>query len=782
MPRSDNNIAGKTRKYFRTILLVSLALAITVPTITHTSATSGPTYGYSRQWGSFGGPSAPIGVAVDPLGNLYVTDSQNYAVGKLSHDGTLLGLIGGPSQFTNPFGIALDNARNAMYVTDSVRNTVYRFQISDGSLVASWTSDGTTPGRLHAPLGIAVNSTGYVYVVDSGNQRVGIWNGNPTIPAFTKYFTLGTPGNFTMPVGIAIDPQGFVFLDDDSISTTDPFAGNITMFTKNGALASSWQPTQSPLILGPQGLAVDNASSIFLVDNFPGAQRVDQFNTVTHKAVKFWGTTGTSPGQFSNPIGIAVDGNENVFVGDQSNFNVLKFSGVTGTYLNSLAYQRTGLFSTPAAEALDSSGYLYIADQDNDRVQKFVASTGTFLSCWGTCTNQSGLFNGPAGIAVDKSGKVYVTDSGNARVEKFYPNGTLIKVWNVTGGINGAAVPQGIAADSTNHIYVTDSNNNVVDKYDSSGTLVQQWNPTGNQNLTSPQALAIDSSDIVYVVDSGHNRVEKFTSSGTFIVAWGSQGLGNGQFTSPGGITVDQVGNIFVADTYNARVEMFAANLTFLTNIVGSGSNQMINPTGVVVDSSDSVYVTDTNQATPGTTHNRVEVFAPSTDVAASKPSISRNTAYAGISLVQPVKINVTVTNLGLLGQTFWVKTFANSTVIGQQNVTLASGQSLIVTFPWQPNLLARATYNVTARVQNLAGEPNYANNVVQEGLFYVRLKGDVNADCHVDISDLVIVAASNGLTPSSPKWNPTADLNNDGNVDISDIVFVAQASGSSCP
>src|SRR6266702_1458069 len=267
MPHSDKTLAGKTKTYFRTILLMALALSVMVPFVHHATANPGPTYGYSRQWGSFGGPSSPNGVAVDPSGNLYITDSQNYAVGKIAKDGTLLTLLG-PGQFTNPFGVALDNARNAIYVTDSVKNTVYRYAISTGTLVTSWNSDGTSSGRLSIPLGIAVNTTGYVYVVDSGNQRVGIWNGNPMVPTFVKYFSLASPGNFTMPVGIAIDPQGFVYLDDnDLFNTNDAFAGNITMFTKNGAFSSTWGPsaTQPPL-LASQGLAVDNASNIFVVD------------------------------------------------------------------------------------------------------------------------------------------------------------------------------------------------------------------------------------------------------------------------------------------------------------------------------------------------------------------------------------------------------------------------------------------------------------------------------------------------------------------------------------
>ena len=778
MSRSDKKIAGKERHKLRTSILLLLALLIVLPPVHNANATS-PSYGYERQWGSFGGPSGPNGVALDASGNLYITDAQNDAIGKIAGDGTLVALFGTPGQFSNPLGIAVDNPRNSFFVTDSVTNYVYKLTTS-GVLQTSWNSNGTTNGQFSHLQGIAVNSTGYVYVVDQGRHQVGIFGNNGN---FVKYFRLAQPGNFTVPFGVAVDSQGFVYVDNANTDLSDKFSGNITKYTKNGALVASWGgANQGGTLFIPQGLAVDNSSNIYVVDGL--AERVQKFNTVNENLLLTWGSQGTVPGKLSNPIGVAVDSQANVFISDPSNLNIQKFSGNTGSYIATLSYQRTGRFSTPYGMSLDGLGSIYVADSGNDRVQKFNASTGAFQLAWGMPGNLNGQFNGPTGVTIDHNGKIYVTDGGNSRVQKFHPNGTFIKAWNLTSGPNGLAYPSGIVVDSTNHIYVVDQGNDRVEKFDSSGIFILQWGTTGNLmgQFSSPEGVTVDQSDRIYVVDYGNSRIEKFDSSGGFLTTWGTPGSGNNQFNSPIGITIDQSGNIYVADTYNSRVQVFAANLTFLTTIgtQGSGNGQFANPLGLVVDSSDQVYVSDSNFATTSTTNNRIEVFSPVHDTAAKKIILSRNVAYASVTISQPIKLNVSVTNFGLSTETFWVRTFANATIIGQQNVTVGPSQSMIVTFYWFPSL-TRGTYTISAQTQTVPGDPNPLNNSVQGGLFYVKLKGDVTGDCKVDISDLSGVGGAFGANPSVPNWNPNLDLNNDAYVNISDLVLVASSFGSHC-
>jgi len=99
----------------------------TSPTRLLTPPPSGSGYGYSRQWGSLGGISSPNGVAVDPSGNMFVADGQNFGIGKMSSNGTLLSMWGsygvGVGKFTNPLDVAVDTSGN-VFVTDSANNNV----------------------------------------------------------------------------------------------------------------------------------------------------------------------------------------------------------------------------------------------------------------------------------------------------------------------------------------------------------------------------------------------------------------------------------------------------------------------------------------------------------------------------------------------------------------------------------------------------------------------------------------------------------------------------------
>src|SRR5437879_12916373 len=161
-------------------------------------------------------------------------------------------------EFKKTIGIAGDNAGN-IDVADSVNSHVQIFSITS-TFLRSWNSNGTSNGAFVHPQVIAINGTGYLYVVDQGNQRIGIFRNDG---AFTKFFRLGPPGNFTMAMGIAIDSQGFVYVDDANTSFKDGFSGNVTKFTQNGALVSSWGGVNSggPLFY-PQSLALDRSCNV----------------------------------------------------------------------------------------------------------------------------------------------------------------------------------------------------------------------------------------------------------------------------------------------------------------------------------------------------------------------------------------------------------------------------------------------------------------------------------------------------------------------------------------
>src|SRR5689334_15471389 len=91
-----------------------------------------------------------------------------------------------------------------------------------------------------------------------------------------------------------------------------------------------------------------------------------------------------------------------------------------------------GQFNGPYGVATDAFGNVYVVDQNNNRIQKFT-STGTYLAQWGTFGSGNGQFAIPAGIATDAAGNVYVADRDNFRIQKFTGSGTYLTQWGTYG-------------------------------------------------------------------------------------------------------------------------------------------------------------------------------------------------------------------------------------------------------------------------------------------------------------------------------------------------------------
>lgn len=169
-----------------------------------------------------------------------------------------------------------------------------------------------------------------------------------------------------------------------------------------------------------------------------------------------------------------------------------------------------------------------------------------------------------------------------------------------------------------------------------------------------------------------------------------------------------------------------------------------------------------------------------SRDVAVTKIVLSRNFSYSGV-ISNPIKINVTVANQGLVLETFTVTAKANNTMIDGQTVTVAPGTTSVVTFNWDTHLLTRGSYVISAEVSPVPGEEDLADNTFIDDIFTVRLGGDVNNDCIVNISDLARVGASFLKSTGQAAFDIDADLNNDGTVNVLDLVVVGANFLKSC-
>lgn len=273
-----------------------------------------------------------------------------------------------------------------------------------------------------------------------------------------------------------------------------------------------------------------------------------------------WGSNGTGPGAFDEPVGVALGLDGSVIVADQGNDRIQVFDR-DGAFLRQWGESGVAAGELLGANgvAVDSDGDVYVADTLNNRVQEFNAS-GAFVGQWGSRGRAEGQFNAPYALAIDGAGQVYVADSNNHRIQVFTERGDFVRQWGASGAGNGEfAFPQGVAIDGHGRVYVADTFNHRVQVFTERGDYLGQWGGEGavDGQFESPRGVAV-GGDQLYVTDTGNTRVQVFTTDGTYLTQWGTNGAGCGQFRFPTGIAVDDTGRTYVSDTWNHRIEAFA--------------------------------------------------------------------------------------------------------------------------------------------------------------------------------------------------------------------------------
>ncbi|MCJ7579884.1 MAG: PEGA domain-containing protein [Candidatus Aminicenantes bacterium] len=261
---------------------------------------------------------------------------------------------------------------------------------------------------------------------------------------------------------------------------------------------------------------------------------------------------------FSQPMGIALDNENNFYVANISDISIKKFDAtgriVPGWGDSGREFRKV---KAPAGIAVDSRGAVYVTDLKTDSVFIF-SKAGVYVNKWDKSSSGDKAFSAPLGIAVDRAGDVYVADSGNHRVMKFSTAGALKKTWGKQGTGNGEFVnPSSIAFNQNNEVYVVDRSR--VQKFTSEGQFLGSFGTegTGDGQFSRPMSLFLDTMNYVYVADSANNRIQKFDPEGVFVTKWGSKGSADGQLSYPVGIAIDRQDRIFVVERDNNRVQEF---------------------------------------------------------------------------------------------------------------------------------------------------------------------------------------------------------------------------------
>ena len=235
-----------------------------------------------------------------------------------------------------------------------------------------------------------------------------------------------------------------------------------------------------------------------------------------------------------------------------------------------------GQFNTPNGIAVDDMGHVYVADELNHRVQKFSSHGRLLAVLGGTPGVGDGQFNAPYGVAVDGFGDVYVADTRNNRIQKLSATGRFLARWGRNGGDGSGGTgsgefssPRGIAVDDLGHVYVADHDNNRVVKLSPTGRFMARWGRnhgdgtpgSGNGEFRVPYTIALDGAGDIYVTDVLNHRIQKFGPTGRFIARYGhnggdgTPGTALGDFEEPYGVATDCRSNVYVTEEGTARVQ-----------------------------------------------------------------------------------------------------------------------------------------------------------------------------------------------------------------------------------
>ncbi len=406
-------------------------------------------------------------------------------------------------------------------------NSVITTVAGNGNSTYYGDENPATAAGLDQPPGVAVDSAGDLFIVDTGNVRireVNLATGLITTVAGNGTSGYGgdngpaTAAELYQPMGVAVDTAGNLFIADtgnDRIREVNLSTGVITTVAGGGNLGLGDNgPATAAELYDPYGIAVDAAGDLFVADE--GNGRVREVNQATGviTTVAGNGTAGYSgdnglatAAELRAPSGVAVDAAGDLFIADTYNYRIREVDHATGL-ITTVAGNGTagssgdnGLATAaelraPSGVAVDAAGDLFIADKDNAWIREVNRATGVVTTIAGNGTAGYSGDNGqataaelwePSGVAVDAAGDLLIADTGNYRIRE------VASGINVT--VNLPSTTTTVDASSTT--------------YGSDGSVAL----TASVAANSPSTATVNEGSVTFSILSGGSTVAVYTSA-----------------------------------------------------------------------------------------------------------------------------------------------------------------------------------------------------------------------------------------------------------------------------
>ena len=259
-----------------------------------------------------------------------------------------------------------------------------------------------------------------------------------------------------------------------------------------------------------------------------------------------------------------------------------------------------GNLSEPMGVAVNQRNEIAECDSLNDRVQVF-RSNGTFLRTFGREGVQKGQFKEPSGITF-RNDDIIVADCSNSRVQLFTGRSEYLSQLGGEGSLDHQLkYPIGLSTDSNNNIIVADFGNNLCKVFSPKGHFLRKMGETGC--LKEPQHC-IQIGRNLFVSDGGEHVIKVFDREGNFLQKFGKKGNGDGEFNEPRRLSMDKAGHLLVCDAGNHRIQVFESNGKFVTKFgsLGNAIGKFNRANSTAVLSDGRIVVTDI-------LNNRIQIF-----------------------------------------------------------------------------------------------------------------------------------------------------------------------------